>query len=322
MDKYSPSLRRVTPFSLRFWITAMVLVLLAVVPAYSQANHQPFLISFFSRVLVFSLAASGLNLILGFGGLVSFGHALYIGLGAYTVGILSANGIHDGSIHLVAGILGAVIISTVTGAICLRATGVSFIMITLAFAQMFFFLTYSLQQYGGDDGLRIAARSHFSYFEMNRPATLYWFILAACVLVMLLVYRITHARLGMVLRGCKSNEARMVSLGFPTLRYKLFAYVISANICMLAGFFLGNLTLFTSPAYLSWNVSGDLLVMTVLGGLGTVTGPVIGAIVLLCCEELLKNWTVHWMAYLGIGIVVIAIFAKRGLYGSLPSGQR
>jgi len=201
-------------------------------------------------------------------------------------------------------------------------------MITLAFAQMLFFLAVSLRDYGGDDGLSIAARSDFGLFSLADPNVLYYTAYGLLLAVLFGLHRLIHARFGMVLRGCKSNERRMAALGFPTLRYKLAAYVLSALVCVLAGVLLANLTRFVAPSYMAWTVSGELIVMTVLGGLGTLIGPVVGAVALLLLEEVLSSlkfglpWldaliNQHWLALIGLFIVLVVLVLKQGLYGWL-----
>jgi branched-chain amino acid transport system permease protein len=227
-------------------------------------------------------------------------------------------------VQLAAGLAVGAFVAVVIGAICLRTTGMAFIMITLAFAQMFYFLVISLQQYGGDDGLTISARSNFGMFSLETNDALYYAAFASLVICLLLFRRLVVSRFGMVLRGCKSNERRMAALGFPTLRYRLTAYVISALVCVVAGMLLANLTKFAAPSYMAWQASGDLIVMIVLGGMGTLMGPVMGAVVLLLFEETLAGWTTHLMIVLGPAIVLIVLTAQKGVYGVLVgrSGRR
>jgi len=307
---------------------ALLLAGLGLVPVLAQLFGQPFWLTLFTRVLVFALAASGLNLVLGFGAMVSFGHAMYIGIGAYAVGILSFHGVDNGFVQLLAALGVGGLVALGVGAICLRTSGMAFIMITLAFAQMLFFLAVSLRDYGGDDGMQLAGRSRFGALDLNQAAVLYYLAYALLMGVLFGFHRLVHSRFGMVLRGCRSNERRMASLGFPTLRYKLSAYVISALVCVLAGMLLANLARFVSPSYMAWTVSGELIVMTVLGGLGTLIGPVAGAAALLLVEEGLSSlklgvpWldTVvnqHWLALIGIFIVLVVLVLKQGIYGWL-----
>lgn len=301
----------------RHVVATLLLVGLALVPVISAAIGQPFYVTLFTRVVIFALAAVGLNLILGYGALVSFGHAMYIGIGAYAVGILAHHGVGNGWVQLGVALVVGASVAVVIGVICLRTSGMAFIMITLAFAQMFYFLCISLKQYGGDDGLTIGARSDFGLFSLTSNTVLYYFALFLLGACLVFFQRLVHSRFGMVLRGCRSNERRMAALGFPTLRYKLTAYVISAVVCVVAGTLLANLTKFAAPSYMAWQASGDLIVMIVLGGMGTLVGPVAGAVALLIFEEILAGWTTHWMIVLGPMIVLIVLTAKKGLYGFL-----
>ena len=320
--------------SARTVLAAAILIALGAVPAIAAALAQPFYVTLFSRIMIFGLAALGLNLILGYGGLVSFGHAMYIGIGAYAVGILSFHGINSGWVHLAAALFVGFIAALLVGSISLRTRGMAFIMITLAFAQMFFFLAVSLKQYGGDDGLSIATRSDFGVVKLDNAIVLYYIIYALLLATLYGGWRLIHSRFGMVLRGCKSNERRMIALGVPTLRYKVTAYVLSATICVLAGVLLANLTRFCAPAYMQWQVSGELIVMAVLGGMGTLFGPVVGAAALLVIEEWLSSFDVrlpwglsgfihdHWMALLGLFIVGVVLTLKQGLYGYVAARSR
>ena len=316
-----------TPAAARLF-AIVLLAGLALVPLAAAWLGQPFWVTLFTRILIFALAAMGLNLVLGFGAMVSFGHAMYLGIGAYAVGILSHHGVDSGFLQLGAALVVGTIVSLAVGAICLRTSGMAFIMITLAFAQMLFFLAVSLREYGGDDGMQLQNRSRFGPLDLNNPTLLYYLAFALVLAVLFFFWRLVHARFGMVLRGCRSNERRMASMGFPTLRYKLSAYVISALVCVLAGMLMANLTRFVAPSYMAWTVSGELIVMTVLGGLGTLIGPIAGATALLLLEEGLSSLKLglpwldtilnqHWLALIGIFIVLVVLVLKQGIYGWL-----
>ena len=319
--------------SARFWFAAAFIGLLALVPAIAAAAGEPYYVTVFSRIMVFGLAAVGLNLILGFGGLVSFGHALYIGIGAYSVGILSFHGVTSGFAHLGTALAAGAMLAVLIGLVCLRTSGMAFIMITLAFAQMFYFLAVSLRQYGGDDGMSIAARSDFALVSLDQAAVLYYLIFGLLAAALYGLHRVVHSRFGMVLRGCRANERRMVALGFPTLRYKLAAYVVSALVCAVAGVLLANLTQYASPAYMQWIVSGDLIVMILFGGMNTLLGPVVGSAAIVIIEDLLTAFrlglpwgidaivSAHWMALLGALIIVVVLALKNGLYGWLVARE-
>jgi branched-chain amino acid transport system permease protein len=296
----------------------LFLLCLGLVPVVAAALEQSFYVTLAARILILGLAACGLNLVLGYGGLVSFGHSLYVGLGAYVVGILSFHGIGSGWVHLGATIALCGLVAFLTGLVCLRTSGMAFIMITLAFAQMFFFLGVSLKQYGGDDGLQIATRSDFgAWLSIETNSALYYLTFALLLLTLYLSWRFVHARFGRVLRGAKSNLQRMRVLGFPVARYQVVAYAVSGALCGIAGMLLANLTRFVSPAYMSWTLSGELIVMVMLGGMATIIGPLLGAVVFVLLETVLAAYTQHWMLVLGPIIVLIARFAKRGLYGLL-----
>jgi branched-chain amino acid transport system permease protein len=296
---------------------AAVLIGIALVPSIAGALDQPFYITLATRILVFALAASGLNLVLGYGGMVSFGHALFVGLGAYVVGIMAFYGVTSGWAQLAVTVALCALVALITGLISLRTSGIAFIMITLAFAQMFYFLGISLKQFGGDDGLQIPTRSDFAPLSIQTNTGLYYFSLTLLLLTLYLSWRFVHARFGRVLRGAKSNAERMRVLGFPVLRYQTAAYVISGCVCGVAGMLLANLTKFTSPAYASWTLSGELIVIVMLGGIATVLGPLVGAVVFVIAETILAGYTQHWMLMLGLLILLIALLAKRGLYGFL-----
>jgi branched-chain amino acid transport system permease protein len=316
-----------TPPAARIF-AVLLLVGLALVPLVAARLGQPFWVTLFTRILIFALAAMGLNLVLGFGAMVSFGHAMYVGIGAYTVGILSYHGVDNGAAQLLVGLGVGALVALAVGAICLRTSGMAFIMITLAFAQMLFFLVVSLREYGGDDGMQLKGRSLLGPLDLNNATALYYLAYVLVLAVLFAFWRLVHSRFGMVLRGCRSNERRMGSMGFPTLRYKLSAYVISALVCVLAGMLMANLTRFVAPSYMAWTVSGELIVMTVLGGLGTLVGPIAGAAALLLLEEALSSLKVglpwldaivnqHWLALIGLFIVLVVLVLKQGIYGWL-----
>lgn len=298
---------------------ALALILLALVPVYAALTGNPFLLALFGRVLVYGIAALALNLLLGYGGMVSFGHALYLGLGAYSVGVLSHYGIENGWLHLAVAIAACAVVGVISGYVAMRTTGIAFIMITLAFAQMFYFLATGLDGFGGDDGMSLFSGSDFGLFRLDQPLALYYVAFGVLVLALFLMHKLVHAPFGMALRGCQANERRMRALGFPTLRYRLMAYVLSAVLCGVAGVLLANLTMYVSPSFLAWTTSGELIVMVVFGGLGTLFGPVLGALAFLLLEEGLKLMTEHWMLIMGILIVAVVLVSRRGLYGSLSA---
>ena len=295
----------------------LLLGLLALVPFAASLADQPFYVVFFARIMIYAIAASALNVALGFGGLVSLGHALFLGMGAYSVAIPAYHGIDSGWVHLAVCVASCGVVGLFTGAISLRTTGIGFIMITLAFAQMGYFVFVSLKQYGGDDGTPITATSRFFGQDLGQPVVAYGVAFALLCLVLWWTARLRVSPFGMVLRGARQNARRINAVGFRAARYQLAAYVMSAILCGLAGMLLANLTAFASPATLSWIVSGDLIVMIVLGGLGTVFGPLLGAVAFMGAEELLKMATEFWPAIFGLVIFAVALLRTAGLAGLL-----
>ncbi len=296
---------------------------LALVPAVAAAADAPFYTGLFARIMIFAIAAVSLDLILGYGGLISFGHAAYLGIGAYAVGILAFHGIGNGFVHFVAAFLAAAVAALAIGFVSLRTTGVYFIMITLAFSQMVYFLGVSLNQYGGDDGLNISRHSNFgSALDLDHPVILYYFVFASLLLFLFLGNRIVHSRFGVLLQGVRSNERRMIALGFPTFRYKLAAFVMAGAICGVAGALFANLTLFVSPSIMHWTRSGEIMMMVILGGIASLIGPVFGAAAYLILESVLSRLTEHWQAVLGPLLILVVLFSKGGLLGLLAPRPR
>ena len=289
-----------------------------------------------TRILIFALAGVSLNLILGYGGMVSFGHAAFFGTGAYVVAILSHHatmgeplitwpvevpGTEQALIAWPAAMIVAGLLALPIGAVCLRTGGLYFIMITLAFAQMLFFFFVSLEAYGGDDGLSLWARSRAGPLDLGNDTSFYYVVLAILLLCLVLKSRLVASRFGMVLSGVRDNERRMRALGFPTYRYKLAAFVVSGAVAGLAGALIANQTEFVSPSFLDWHRSGEILVVVILGGMGSLYGPVAGAVAFLLLEEVLSQWTEHWQIVLGPILVLVVLYAKRGLWGLVERGD-
>jgi branched-chain amino acid transport system permease protein len=311
---------RLTP---RNALVAGVIAILALVPIYAAASGNTFMISLFTRIIILAIAAVSLNLIMGFGGMVSFGHAAYLGIGGYVVGILAQEGVSSGFIQWPLALLASGVFALLIGALSLRTRGVYFIMITLAFAQMIYYVAVSLDRYGGDDGLTIYRRSQFAgLLNLSNKVVFYYLCIAVLVLVILLVWRLVNSRFGMVIRGSRSNERRMRAIGFPTFRYRLICFVIAGMICGLAGALLANHTEFISPAAMHWTRSGDLIVMVVLGGMGSLLGPVMGAVALLALEEALSGVTEYWQIILGPLLLCVVIYARGGIDGLLAGLRR
>ena len=299
--------------TLRHYLAGLIILGFLLVPVYVAISGDTYALVLFGRILVFALAALGLNLALGYGGMVSLGHAMYIGLGAYTVGIMSSLRCQASWQHLLTGMVVTGVLASLLGWVALRTRNIAFIMITLAFAQLFYFVFMGLEQFGGDDGLTLETGSTLGPFTSS-PYAMYLLNLACVVLAALGLSRLVESRFGLVLRATMVNEHRVNAVGTASLSYRLMAYVISAELCALAGYFLANLTGFVSPAYMTWMVSGELIVMVLLGGLGTVFGPVVGAASLLLFEEVLKAYTQHWPLVLGPAIVLMVVFLRKGLW--------
>jgi len=299
-------------------VVAALLALLALLPVYAALTGNTFALSLFTRIVIFAIAAVSLNLVMGFGGMVSFGHAVYLGIGGYVVGILAKEGIGSGFVQWPLALVVSGVFALAVGALSLRTRGVYFIMITLAFAQMAFYVASGLERYGGDDGLTIYKRSTFAgALDLSNKTLFYYLCLVLLLAVIWLVRRLVDSRFGLVIQGVRSNERRMRAIGFSTFRYKLVCFVISGVLCGLAGVLLANHTDFVSPAIMQWTRSGDLIVMAVLGGMGSVMGPVIGAVTLLVLEEALSRVTEYWPIILGPLILLVVLYARGGIDGLL-----
>lgn len=295
----------------------LLFALLAFVPILAKAMDQQFYVAFFARILIYAIAATALNLVLGYGGMVSLGHALFLGIGAYSVALPAYHGIDNGWIHLAICIISCATVGFVTGAISLRTSGIGFIMITLAFAQMGYFIFVSLKQYGGDDGTTITSTSRFFDVDLGHTQILYSTAWGALALLTWWMVKLRVSPFGMVLRGARQNLRRINAIGLPGQKYLLSAYVLSAVLCGVSGMLLANLNAFASPSTLSWLTSGDLLVMVVLGGTGAVFGPLLGTIVFLGLEEVLKSFTEYWLAIFGPIILILALIGRSGIAGVL-----
>jgi branched-chain amino acid transport system permease protein len=295
------------------WIIS-VLALVAL-PPFVLYIGQPFYLDLVRRIMILAIAAISLNLILGYGGLVSFGHAAYLGVGAYAVGILGFYGFTSGWLHLAVAVVASALVAAAIGAVSIRTSGIYFIMITLAFSQMLYYLGISIEEFGGDDGMRIKVQSQFPLVDLANPLVFYYVALALMLLSVFAVFRIVNSRFGMTLRAAKSNEARARAIGFSPYPYRLAAFVIAGAMCGLAGMLYANHTRYITPDLASWQQSGDIMFMVILGGMASTAGPVLGTFALLLVEELLKGWTEHWQVVLGPLLVLSVIFFRRGLAG-------
>ena len=293
-------------------------LLLAAVPSIAALLGQPFYVDLLRRVMIFAIAALSLNLILGYGGMVSFGHAAYLGVGAYAVGVLAHYGVHDGYLQWALAIAASALVALVIGAVSIRTSGIYFIMITLAFTQMLYYLGISIEEFGGDDGMRLEVKSQFpGLIDLDNGNAFYYLVLAILVLVALFGHRLVNSRFGMVIRAARSNEARTRAIGFSPYPYRLAAFVIAGAVCGLAGALLVNHTAYLTPEFMNWTRSGELMFMVILGGMATTAGPVLGALALLLVEDVLSGWTQHWQIILGPLLVLSVLFFRRGLAGLL-----
>ncbi|MBD9580756.1 branched-chain amino acid ABC transporter permease [Delftia sp. DLF01] len=295
---------------------------LAVFPLVAPALGLDFYISFVRRVLIYALAATSLNLILGYGGMVALGHAAFFGAGAYAVGILAMNGVTSALVAWPAAALLAGLLAAATGAVSLRTRGVYFIMITLAFAQMLFYIFISLRQYGGEDGLNLPGHSVLPGLDLGHDVSFYYVVLALFAVLMAVFGRLVDSRFGKALQGVRENESRMESLGYPVYRIKLAAFVLSGAVAGLAGALLANHNLFISPSLMHWTQSANLLIMVLVGGVGLRWGGVAGAVVMLTLEEVLRMWTEYWHLPLGLLLLCVVFGAPRGLMGLWPARGR
>jgi branched-chain amino acid transport system permease protein len=304
----------------------VLLLAFALLPFAAAFGLQGYLLNLAIRIMIFAIAAVALDLMVGFGGLVSFGHAAFIGIGAYAVGILAAHGMTDALIALPVALAAAMLFALGTGLVCLRTSGVYFIMITLAFGQMAFFIASSLAPYGGDDGLTIAARSTVAGFPLLKNDYVFYYLVLACLTLAYVLCRLlVISRFGRVLRGARENPLRLAAIGFDVYRFRLAAYVISGGLAGLAGFLLANASEFVSPAYMSWQRSGDLIIMLTLGGIGRLHGAIVGTASYLLMEEGLSGITEHWQVIFGPLLVLMVVFARGGLIGlssSFGEGSR
>ena len=303
-------------------LLVVILAGFALFPIYTGIADLPFWNDLAMRIMILGMAAMGLNLVLGYGGMVSFGHAAFVGIGAYAVGISQFYGLENGWVHLLISLVACGILGLVIGFLSLRTTGIYFIMITLAFAQMLYFLFVSLEQFGGDDGMSID-RADFMPIDLWEPLRLYYLIWVALLLVSLFLMVIVRSRFGVVLEAIRGNESRVEAMGLVPLRFKITGYVISAMICGLAGTMFASWQEYVSPDIMHWTRSGELMIIIILGGIGTLAGPLLGAVAFLLLEEWLPElmhlvapaYAENWMIIFGPVLIAVVLFARGGLIG-------
>jgi branched-chain amino acid transport system permease protein len=309
-------------------VVALIFAVLLCMPPIAHGVGNSFLINLVTQFVIYAIAAVSLDLVLGYGAMVSFGHAAFFGLGGYVVAIVAFHMDQGQTIFGWGGSESALVIwplamavaavaGLVMGFLSLRTSGIQFIMITLAFAQMLYFVLIGLVVYGGDDGLSVTARNVLPGLDLGNATVFYYVCLALMAAWVWLCRRIVGSPFGMTLRGFKQNERRSVNLGYAPLRYRLSAFVISAAGTGLAGALWANYALYASPDMAAWTKSGELMAMIVLGGMGTIFGPILGAAVYLGLEQALTAWTENWLLFLGPILILVVLFSKRGIFGWL-----
>lgn len=267
-----------------------------------------------NRILVLALAAASLNLLMGVAGLNSLGHAVFFCIGAYCVGVPVYYGVDNGYLHLALAIAVSAALGAVMGVLALRTRGAHFIMLTLAFGQMVYFTIMSLREYGGDDGLTITSSSAFpAGLDLSNRSVLYYVCLGTLSLALLGFSRVKRSRFGLVLAAANQSEPRVAASGFSITRYRLVAFVIAAMVCGVAGLLHANVTNFVTPDLVSWKQSAVLMFMVVLGGTGTVSGPILGACAFVLIEQLLGSKTAYWEFWFGAFLMLVVVGVRRGL---------
>jgi branched-chain amino acid transport system permease protein len=292
---------------IRFIVLLVLLVAALAVPLLGQPYYTKLAV----RMLIFGLAALSLDLIVGYAGLVSLGHAAFFGLGCYVAGVLPMLGIQSVFIVFPAAALLAAVVGAVTGAVSLRASGLYFIFITLAFGQMVFYVAQGMRPLSGDDGFRLPAPTLLGPLPLTNPAVLLYSMIAVLIVAAWLCHRLVQSRFGHVVRAARDNPMKLAALGLPAYPYRLALYTVACALAGIAGAAYANLTEFVSPAAMSWITSGELLFMVILGAVGTLTGAIIGAVVFVGLEQILSAWTDHWLFPLGVILVLRVLLARR-----------
>jgi branched-chain amino acid transport system permease protein len=304
------------------------LAVFSAIPFIATAAGYATVVDVATRILIYAIAAVSLDLIIGYGAMVSFGHAMFFSLGGYTVAIIAHHTFGGGPMLGWSGtnaalavwplaLLACALLAVVVGALALRTRGVQFIMITLAFAQMIFFVLVSLQAYGGDDGLLIDRRNELPLIDLGQPRTFYFLCFGLLVLWTLVCTSVVNSRFGLVLQALRQSERRTINLGIRPLPFRLMAFVVSAVGTGLAGILWANYARFVSPDMAAWTKSGEFMAIVILGGLGTLLGPIVGTAVYLTLEQVLTSWTEHWMIVMGPVLTMIALFGRKGMTGRL-----
>jgi branched-chain amino acid transport system permease protein len=288
-----------------------LLVIAIVLPPYLGTYYTRFA----TQIAIYGMAALSVDLLLGYTGLITFGQAALFGVGAYAAGMLTVYGLSNALVTWPLAILISMLFALAIGGLSLRTRGFEFIMVTLAFAQMVYYFAQSLRNWGGDDGFTVPQRNHLGPLALADHTTFYYAVLALLVLVLWLAGRLVRSEFGMVIRGIRDNERRAAAVGFPPYPYKLVAFVIAGGIAGLAGALMANHAKFVSPAMLSWQLSGELLAMVILGSANSLVGSVVGAAFFLAFRDVISDYTEHWMLFFGPLLVARVLLMKEGLWG-------
>lgn len=314
-------------------LTSLAALLLAMlVPVWAHVIDDPFFVTMATRMIIMAMAVISLGLLVGFSGLVSFGHAAFFGLGGYTVGILAKHhnemtdvaflpfswqGSIEGLIQFPLAMIVSGLFAALVGLLSLRTRGVFFIMITLAFAQMLYHFMISLPTYGGEDGLSIWQRSTLPFIDLYDDQHFFYLCLALLIVEIIFLKKLLASPFGVIIRAAAQDEQRLVTLGVPVFRYRLFAFALAGAWAGLSGALAANLFEFMGPGLMHWSRSGEMLVMIILGGLGSIYGGLAGAIMFIGLEEVLSEKTEHWSLILGPILILVVLFARGGLMGAL-----
>ncbi len=300
-------------------VSGAVFALLAAIPPVAAILGQPFIVLQATQIMIMGLAALSLDLILGYGGMVSFGHAAFVGIGAYVAAVSDVS--FGGGADILAVAAAAVVLAGVAalliGLVALRVAGVGFIMITLAFAQMIYYGLVGWQQMGGDDGQPLAGRAGLLGIDLASDTRFFYLVLLVLAVCFVLARRLVGARFGMVLQGARQNSGRLAALGIDAFSVRLAAFVIAGAIAGLAGALRAEFQYFASPADASWIQSGELVAMVVLGGIATLLGPLLGAAAYLLAASMIGAFTTHWPALFGPLLILVVLFAGGGVLGGV-----
>jgi branched-chain amino acid transport system permease protein len=315
-------------------VSALLLVLLVAIPVAATMAGEPFYVTLATRIAILALAAVGLNIALGLGGLVSFGHAAFFGLGGYVAGIFATHAFNGEPLPFgftattsmpviwLSAMALCGLVALPIGAISLRTSGVYFIMITLAFAQMIYYFAVSWPSYGGEDGLSIYVRNSFPGLNTAQPLTYFLLCLGVLAAGLVLFQLIKGSRFGTALEASRQNPTRLAAVGIAPFGIRLVAFAVSAMVTGLAGALFADLNRFVSPSMLSWHMSGELIVLIILGGKGRLFGPLAGAMVYVLFEYALGGITERWQFFLGLILLGVVLFARGGLLGLLAGKAR